>query len=60
MMKLLPTADFCGIEMTRLIIGGNPFSGNSHINQEYDESMRDYYTTENIKKALSSAVLSAA
>jgi hypothetical protein len=52
MMKLLPTADFCGIEMTRLIIGGNPFSGNSHVNQEYDESMRNYYTTENIKKAL--------
>ena len=52
MSKLLPVADFCGIPITRLIIGGNPFSGNSHVNHEYDEEMRNYYTTSNIKKAL--------
>jgi hypothetical protein len=40
------------MELTRLIIGGNPFSGNSHVSHEMDEQMRDYYTTENIKKAL--------
>ena len=52
MEKLLPTANFCGIPITRLIIGGNPFSGNSHVSHELDEQMRDYYSTENIKKAL--------
>ena len=52
MTQLLPTVDFCGIRMTRLIIGGNPFSGNSHVSHELDEQMRDYYSTANIKQAL--------
>ncbi len=52
MAQLLPTADFCGIRMSRLIIGGNPFSGNSHVSHEMDEAMRDYYSTANIKQAL--------
>ena len=52
MTQLLPIVDFCGIRMTRLIIGGNPFSGNSHVSQAMDEQMRDYYTTANIKRAL--------
>ena len=52
MTNLLPTVNFCGTRMTRLIIGGNPFSGNSHVSHEMDEAMRDYYTTANIKKAL--------
>lgn len=52
MNNRLPVADFCGLQLTRLIIGGNPFSGNSHVSHAMDEQMRDYYTTENIKKAL--------
>lgn len=52
MSNLLPTSNFCGIETTKLIIGGNPFSGNSHVSSRLDEEMRDYYTTQNIKNAL--------
>ena len=39
-------------DISRLIIGGNIFSGTSHISAEADNDMEDYYTTENIKKAL--------
>lgn len=52
MSELLPLTNFCGVSLTRLIIGGNPFSGNSHVNHDLDEQMRDYYSAENIKKAL--------
>ncbi|MBD3181706.1 hypothetical protein GF312_05400 [Candidatus Poribacteria bacterium] len=39
-------------EITRLIVGGNPFSGNSHQTGEMSREMRDYYTTEKIKETL--------
>ncbi len=48
----LPTVDLAGTSVTRLIIGGNPFRGNSHWSEELDGSMRSYYTTENTVKAL--------
>ena len=44
--------DFCGKSISRLIIGGNPFSGNSHVSGELDEAMLDYYSTRRIKDAL--------
>jgi len=40
------------IDISRMIIGGNIFSGTSHISPAMDNEMEDYYTTENIKKAL--------
>ena len=40
------------VNISRLIIGGNIFSGISHISAEADNEMEDFYTTENIKKAL--------
>ena len=49
---MLNTVKMKGIDITRLIIGGNIFSGTSHISAEADNDMEDYYTTENIKKAL--------
>jgi hypothetical protein len=45
---MLPTVDFCGIEVTRLIIGANPFGGYSHQNAARDQEMRAYYTPERI------------
>ena len=45
---MLPTVDFCGLTVTRLIIGANPFGGYSHQNPERDKEMRGYYTTERI------------
>ena len=48
-MTTLPTVRLGGHEVSRLIIGGNPFSGNSHFSAEWDNDMLDYFTTENIK-----------
>ena len=45
---MLPTVDFCGIKMTRLLIGANPFGGFSHQNKERDAFMRNFHTPEQI------------
>lgn len=47
---MLPSVDFCGIKVTRLIIGANPFGGYSHQDAERDRKMREYYTIERIKE----------
>lgn len=36
----------------RLIPGGNPVSGTSHVSAQLDSEMRDYFTSTNIKKLL--------
>lgn len=38
--------------VSRLIVGGNPFSGGSHRGAEVDEAMRHWYTTARIKDVL--------
>ncbi len=45
---MLPTVNFCGLNVTRLIIGANPFGGYSHQNPARDQEMRAYYTPERI------------
>lgn len=42
---MLPTIQLGNTSVTRLIVGGNPFSGNSHVNEALDWQMRDYFTT---------------
>lgn len=49
---VLPTIKLGKHSVTRLIVGGNPFSGNSHISRERDIEMRNYYTVEKIKETL--------
>lgn len=49
-MSLLPTVEFCGLNVTRLIIGANPFGGYSHQCKERDAAMVGYYTPERIKE----------
>ena len=49
---MLPTIPFGPHRITRLIIGGNPFSGNSHVSREMDNEMMDFFNTENIKRTL--------
>ncbi len=51
-MAMLPQVDFCGRSVSRLIIGGNPFSGNSHQNAQMDSEMEDFFTTAKIKETL--------
>jgi hypothetical protein len=43
---------FCNLQISRLILGSNPFSGFSHQSPEIDWEMRHYYTTANIHKVL--------
>lgn len=49
---MLPTIDLCGKPVTRLICGGNPFSGYSHVNAELDREMIEYYTMPNLQAML--------
>lgn len=44
----LPTVDFCGLTLTRLILGANPFGGFSHQNRERDQAMRSWHTVDRI------------
>ena len=49
-MTEVPTVDFCGLNVTRLILGANPFGGFSHQSKERNEEMIAYYTVERIKE----------
>jgi hypothetical protein len=43
------------LEISRLIVGGNPISGVSHQNPEMDAAMKKYFTVSRIKETLRSA-----
>lgn len=47
---MLPIVNFCGLDITRLIIGANPFGGYSHQSEKRDEEMLTYYTIDRIKE----------
>lgn len=49
---MIPEINLCKTKVSRLIVGGNPFSGNSHASSELNQSMADYFTVENIKETL--------
>ena len=49
---MVPTVDFCGEKVTRLICGGNPLSGYSHVSEPLDREMIEYYTMPNIQSLL--------
>jgi hypothetical protein len=46
----LPRVDFCGLTVSRLVLGANPFIGGSHQNAERDREMLAYYTPERIRE----------
>ena len=48
----IPKVKFGEHEITRLIIGGNPFCGNSHFSAEMNEDMGKYYTPEKVAEIL--------
>jgi len=48
----LPQVDFGKHRITRLIVGGNPISGNSHVSGALSREMRDYFTAANALKLL--------
>ena len=45
---MLPTVDFCGLKVTRLLIGANPFGGYSHQTAERDQAMVAWHTVDRI------------
>ena len=50
---MLPTVDFYGTKVSRLILGDNPFNGHSYIPDEHDgNEMMDYYTAETAIRTL--------
>jgi hypothetical protein len=51
-MDVLPQVPFGPHQISRLIIGGNPFKGFSHNTHQMDQSMRDYYTPEQTVEVL--------
>jgi hypothetical protein len=52
---LLPTVKFSGAQITRLIVGSNPFYGYSHFNQVLDHHMREWMTQDRRIEVLKSA-----
>ncbi|MCK5380125.1 MAG: hypothetical protein KAJ81_01565 [Candidatus Latescibacteria bacterium] len=51
-MTMLPTVDFFGKKVTRLICGGNPLSGYSHVSEALDREMIEYYTMPKLQDLL--------
>lgn len=51
-MVSLPTVPFGPTEVSRLIVGGNPLSGNSHFSQALSEEMANYFTADRIVRTL--------
>ena len=51
-MPQLPTVPFGPHPVTRLIVGGNPFCGNSHNSDAMSQDMLDYYTAERVVEVL--------
>ena len=49
-MEALPMVKIGDSRVTRLIVGGNPFSGHSHHSAQLNKEMRDYYTAKRIKE----------
>lgn len=44
----MQTVQLGNVTVSRLILGGNPFSGFSHQNPDRDREMLRYYTTDQI------------
>jgi hypothetical protein len=53
--QLLPTVKLGRYDVTRLIIGGNPFRGYSHWREDMDREMTAWHTAEHIADALRDA-----
>ena len=47
---MLPCVDFCGLKVTRLVLGANPFAGYSHQSPQRDQAMLAYYTVARIRE----------
>jgi hypothetical protein len=48
----VPLVPFGPHQISRLIVGGNPISANSHVSAALDDEMRDYFTAARVKQLL--------
>jgi hypothetical protein len=51
-MESMPQVQFGNAKISRLIVGGNPISGNSHVSGQLSREMTDYFTAAKVKKLL--------
>jgi len=50
---MIPTVDFYGTQVSRLILGDNPFTGHSYVEQVHTgEAMMDFYTADKCVRTL--------
>ncbi len=49
---MLPTMKIGDLEVSRLIVGSNPFTGKSHMNKEIDSDMKEHFTEEKVFEML--------
>jgi len=49
---VVPSVKIGQVEISRFILGGNPFSGFSHQGPQIDDEMRHWYTVDRIKSQL--------
>ncbi len=49
----MPQVGFGKSKVSRLIVGGNPISGNSHVSGQLSREMTDYFTASRVKQLLS-------
>jgi len=54
-MAELPHVRLGALSVSRLIVGGNPFSGYSHLSAELDREVKRYFTVARIKATLAEA-----
>ena len=47
-----PRMKFGGVEISRLVLGCNPFYGFSHFNNIYGQMMKDFYTPEKVVEVM--------
>ena len=47
---VIPKVSIGGLKVSKLILGGNPFSGFSHQGVQADQAMLHYYTADRIKQ----------
>ncbi len=51
----IPMVKFGGVEISRIILGVNPFYGFSHYNNNFSAAMRDWYTQAKVVEVLQRA-----
>jgi hypothetical protein len=51
-MESMPQVQFGNTKISRLIVGGNPISGNSHVSGRLSREMTNYFTAAKVKELL--------